>query len=1504
MSSIDAAAEAARRAAAAAAARRAAEERAKKAAEAAAKKAAAEAAKKAAAEAAKKAAAAATKKAATVRAKKGFGGDEQSTGLGTALKTRGLKATGAAQIVPQIVTEAKTFKATDLARTGGTGLTIDKAQRDGIAKLGLSSDDVKKFGDALPKNVSDALDKVTKGDVKGAIGSLADEAAKHPEQIAKAIQYTATQLPDGFAKTVLSDTKLTQALAAQGPEAIKKALNDPFEAVKSAAGDKKLRDAAVDAAMKDETFKGAVDKLGLSASDLKQAGDALPHVIDAAQKAAAGDPQGAVVALADAAKAAPELVQKGLKKLGAQLPEGVAKAILTNDAALAQLAKAGPEAIKTALTQGPEAALRQFAGNKELRDTLVDAAMKDPGFAARVDQFGLTAKDVKALGDGLPKFLDGLDKAAKNDWQGALRDFTDAAAKAPDVLAKGIKAAAKQLPEGLARTVLSDANVAERLAKTGPEAIKAFIDGDVAQGLAKLGTDKGLRDAVLDAAMKDSGFASTITSLGLDAKDLKAAGDAAVHLVKAGIALSKDDGKAALLSLADAAKSAPDLVAKGLKAAASKLPEGLARTILTDAKVAAQIADAAPEAIRALAEGKIQQALGAVAGDAGLRDAVIDAAFKDTGFARDMGKLGLDAKDLKQGSAALPDVFKAVERIAAGDVPGALGALRAAAEKAPSLVQKAVTGLGKTLPPGLAKDLLTDAKVVESLLSDPKLQSAVDKLLKGDVVGGLADVLAADAARAAVMDVVAKSDEVKQALEKVGLTVSDLKQAGEAAPHVLDAMKKLAAGEWQGAVDSFKKASEAAPELLEKIGVAIFKKLPPNVRDGLSKINITEQDVREGAAALPDLIAAGQAAAKGDWKAAVSSVLKAGEAAPGLGEKLITNVGKALPEGLARNLLTDPAVAKALASDPKLHEGINQLLDGKILEGAATLLHNDEARDAVLNVVANDPAVKKALEAVKLTPADLIEAGAAAPHVFDAAKALTAKPPQWEAALASLGDAAAAAPNLINKIAEGIYEKLPAGLQDKLGKLGLKPEDFKQIGAALPHVIDAAQALATGKFDEALAKLGDAIGAAPDLVTKAVNTIAAKLPDGLAKTILTDPDTVKSFLTDPNLKSAAQKLLKGDIGGAIRAAADVVTTDSPLLRNLAENITSDPKLSAKLAELGINGPDELVQLGAAMGEVFNLVDSLKKQDWGQAIKDLGAIAAELPDGMRSKIIDALGTKLGLKPEMRTLLSGVLDAMGDPEVREAIGDAFAAFHSGNPAEWIKGLANAGETIAKESPDLAIAFLDTLSHLPGSVGAFFGDHELNRQLVESGSLGHMFSAVEKLANGDVPGAIGEIGNAFGSLIALGDNFEIGPIGWGPAKWGPKELPIGDEGLEAVGRLMKQFVEALPPKVKSFITEKMASVAANAGFKSIPVVGPIVGVVDEGIDLYNSIKDGEDGLTIALDVAGLVVNGASIFPPFQAATQPLKAILAVGEAVNDTMNFVEDIQDFGEQFTGMTA
>jgi hypothetical protein len=1389
VSTIDAAAAAAAREAAI----RAAIERAKKAAEEAARKAAAEAAKKAAAAAAKKAAEAAAKaSAAKVRAKKGFGKDELSTGMGSALKAKSLSATGADLKALQIESQAKTFKASDLQKNPNKELEakqktsveqLGEKAHAALTKLGLKEKDLLDAGKKALPELKKAGEAVADGQWDEAVKHLEAAGKKGAVDLAKsAVEGLAKEHLSGPAKEILSDPKVVDQLFKAAPGTIEKIVNGQLgPALKGLTGDKALRDTVISAAMKDEGFASNVKKLGLTAADLKSVGDAVPSLIEAAEKLAKNDGLGAINALAEAANQAPEVVAKALQKAAASLPDGLAKTILSDPAAALAIAKAGPDAIKTALKDGPKA-LEQLLGNKDLRDAVITAAMKDDAFKAQVTKLGLTEKDLHEAGDALPSLID----------------------------------------------------AAQAFSKEPP------------------------------------------------------------------------DTKAALNALADAAEKAPALVSKAVVKAASGLEDGVAKAILTDPQVAKQLARGSPEALRALANGDIARALGSVATDKPLREAVIDAAFKDPKFAADLKKLGLNAAELKEGAEALPNVFKAVQAVAKGDIPAALAELRDAAGKAPLLTQKLIKGIADQLPAGPVKDLLADKKLVNELINDPAFHGAVKQMLDGDVVGGLSNILRNETVREGVLDVVGKNAEVKQALQKVGLTGADLKEAGAAAPHVLDAMKGLADGKPQDALEALGKAGAAAPQLLSKLGNAIFEKLPPQLKDGLTRLGITAADIKEAPLALPDLVSAGKKALKGDWKGAIDAVLDAGEKAPTLATKLLQNAGKALPDGLAKNLLSDPAVAASLAGDATLHDGINQLLDGKLLDGASTLLHNDAARDAVLKVVANDPGVKKALEAIKLTPADLIEAGAASPHLLDAARDLTSKPIKWQEALDSLREAASAAPELLNKVGEAIYAKLPATVQKKLEGLGLTPAMFKEAGEALPHLVAAAKALADGKPQDALKELGNVIGAAPELVTRAITTIAAKLPEGLARTLLTDPTTVKNFLTDPDVKDVASKLLNGDVPGALRELGEGLRTgsDSPLIHDIAAAIIKDPKLSAKLGEFGIKTADDIVSMGAVLGDTFELIDDLANQRWGEAIKGLGTIAKDLPDGLRSKIIDTLGDKMGLSPELRTVLSGVVDAMGDPEVRDAIGDAFAAFKSGNPADWIKGLANAGRVIADESPELAVAFLDTLSHLPGSVGAFFSDHELNEQLVESGSLEHIFTAVEKLATGDVVGAVKELGNAFGSLLTMGDHFEVGPYGALGFNWGPKELPVGKEGLEAVGRLMKQFVEALPAPVKEFLEKKIASVVAKAGFRSIPVVGPAVGLVEDGIELVNDFKNNEDGLTTAIDAASLIVNGASIFPPFQAAAQPLKVIIGIGEGLNETVQFVQEIQDFGEQFTGMAA
>ena len=132
-------------------------------------------------------------------------------------------------------------------------------------------------------------------------------------------------------------------------------------ALEGLAGNKALRDTVISAATKDDGFAANVKKLGLTAADLESVGDALPKLIEAAEKLAKDDGPGAIDALADAAKQAPKVVAKAIEKAAGSLPAGLAKTILTDPKAALAIAKAGPDAIKLALKDGP-AALEKLLG--------------------------------------------------------------------------------------------------------------------------------------------------------------------------------------------------------------------------------------------------------------------------------------------------------------------------------------------------------------------------------------------------------------------------------------------------------------------------------------------------------------------------------------------------------------------------------------------------------------------------------------------------------------------------------------------------------------------------------------------------------------------------------------------------------------------------------------------------------------------------------------------------------------------------------------------------------------------------------------------------------------------------------------------------------------------------------------------------------------------------------------------------------------------------------------
>src|SRR5699024_9401845 len=557
------------------------------------------------------------------------------------------------------------------------------------------------------------------------------------------------------------------------------------------------------------------------------------------------------------------------------------------------------------------------------------------------------------------------------------------------------------------------------------------------------------------------------------------------------------DWQQAGLALADAAEHAPELVAKGIEALAGQLPEPAA-SIIGDEAVAQQLAEASPETLRALLEGKPDEALQHLAENRELSDAVIDAAMADpeSAFAQNVSALGLTADDLKEAAGGLPDEMNAVELATQAESAEdwrqvGLGMVGAAGD-APGVVSTGIEALAAQLPEGVARTVLGDPDVATQLAeASPE---ALRALLNGDAEGALSTLAGDKDLRDAVIDAAATDPQVAALMEQYDISADELKQAGDAAPHLFSAIQAVADGRIPDALESLRAAGESAPDLMADIGVAIYEQLDPEMQQTLQSLGVDGESIRESAAALPSLVDAANAVAAGEWTDAVDAVLEAGQAAPGMATSLIQKLGESIPgDTLAGALLSDEAVASALASDPALHEAIGQLLDGQVLEGASALLHNASVRDAVLEVVADDADVAAALEKVGLTSDDLLEAGAASPHLLDAGIALADN--DLPGAMESLAAAADAAPGLLEKAAGALYDALPQPVRDKFTELGLTRDELAQAGAALPHFYDAVRAVGTGDAEGALQALANGIGAAPDLVTKAILAIGNQLPE-------------------------------------------------------------------------------------------------------------------------------------------------------------------------------------------------------------------------------------------------------------------------------------------------------------------------------------------------------------------------------------------------------------------------
>ncbi|OJH41302.1 hypothetical protein [Cystobacter ferrugineus] len=1085
---------------------------------------------------------------------------------------------------------------------------------------------------------------------------------------------------------------------------------------------------------------------------------------------------------------------------------------------------------------------------QRLGSTPAVAPTQAPAAADRqvLEKLGLTAEDVQKAGPALPH----LRKAAESVLQGhpeqALGHLRDAAFAAPEVATKALKGLAQNLPPGLGRSLLTDDRVARELITNAGlhDSFGKLMRNPADTGaLRELLSNNSARDAVLGAVGNDPAVKGQLERIGLTPQDLVDAGAAAPKLLEAFEKIQQGDVKGGLESVQAAVQAAPQLAAK----------------------IGEKVVNALPQSVKAQFQ-----------------------------------KLGITEQQLRSAGPALPHLYEAADAASKGDWGKAFNGLREAAISAPDLTTQAMKGLAQQLPPqlGVVKSLLTNDGFLRQALTNRDLHAQVGKLFNEQTrMEGLRGLLNNDAARNATLSAIGNDPTVKGQLERIGLTPQDLVDAGAAAPKLLEAFEKIQQGDVKGGLESVQAAVQAAPGLAAKIGEKVVNALPQSVKAQFQKLGITEQQLRSAGPALPHLYEAADAASKGDWGKAFNGLREAAISAPDLTTQAMKGLAQQLPAqlGAAKSLLTDDAFLRQVVTNRDLHAQVGKLFNEQTrMEGLRGLLGNDAARNAALSAIGKDPGVQGMLAKAGLDPKDLVEAGAAAPHLFDAARSFADG--KINEGIDALSKAAEAAPELLNKLGERLVSKLPEGLRNNITALGITPSELIQAGKGLPDLLKAGQALGQGDFQAALTNLRNAAGKIPpSIIEKAITTTAAKLPDnafsGIARSLLTDKELVHQLVTNPELHASFNKMMSGDLVQGAREILGNATVRDAAANALAQNAG----FMEKLKPFGIQNGADVAALGGAAFDVMEAGAQFAQGKPGEALRSLGKALGDIPPDLRGRMVGALADKLHVPAWAGDTLAAAASLLGNEQVGKALGDAFGALQRGDVGGFLSGIATTGKTIAQTAPEAAKAFLNSLSRIPGSIGRLFEDHELNAAMVDSGAVTNIFEAAEKLGRGDIGGALSEIAQTGTALLGQGEHFKIAG----------QELPFGSQGIENLTRMFGRFVDALPGELKERIATEAAKFGAKAGLRSVPLLGNIVNgvsAIGSAKDLVDAIKaEPKDALNIALAAGQLGLDVAGVFPGLNSITGPLQAILGTARVVKGASDLIGDINEFQRGLVG---
>lgn len=416
---------------------------------------------------------------------------------------------------------------------------------------------------------------------------------------------------------------------------------------------------------------------------------------------------------------------------------------------------------------------------------------------------------------------------------------------------------------------------------------------------------------------------------------------------------------------------------------------------------------------------------------------------------------------------------------------------------------------------------------------------------------------------------------------------------GGALPQAADAVAALDKGDWKGAAAGLAGLPQKVGDTLQR---AVLGAIPPDIKAAFDKAGFNKADLKELGAALPQALDAAKAVGNGDWRGAAAALGAIGDKAPNATRKL----------GLA----------------------VNQLLPGD---------------------------VKNALGKLGIDGVGLGELRGALPDAVDAAQALAKG--DWRAALAGINAVGQEAPHLTDKVTQAISDALPKDVKDALGKTGLTGQDIKELGAALPVAVDAAQAIGKGDWRAAAQNIGALGTVAPDLTAKLHQQLDKVLPADV-RNILGDIGSTAGELGAalPSAVDAFKAVQKGDWRAAAKDL-DALKQAAPratgfITDKLDKALPADVK--KKLGQLGTTAGE----LGSALPSAVDAVKAIEKGDWKTAAANIGAVKQAAPqtvaflDKQLDKIVPAdvkeklgtIGTDVAEAGAALPAITGALDSL--------------------------------------------------------------------------------------------------------------------------------------------------------------------------------------------------------------------------------------------------------------------